>query len=176
MRNYKVGLIGFGDIGKKMAVRLQGFDAAVMAYDPYCSKEEIEVLGCAPVSLDELIEESDFVSLHVRLTPETQNMFNAEMFDKMKPTAFFVNTARAGLVDEDALIKVLQEKKIGGAILDVFREEPLPKDHPLRSLDNVTLSAHLAGTSLGTFSASIEIVANNLVEYMKGKPLINVVS
>jgi len=176
MRNYKVGLIGFGDIGKKMAVRLQGFDATVMAYDPYCSREEIAALGCVPASLDELIRESDFVSLHVRLTSETQDMFDGAMFDKMKPTAFFVNTARAGLVDEKALIRVLQEKRIGGAILDVFREEPLPKDHPLRSLDNVTLSAHLAGTSLGTFSASIEIVANNLVDYMQGKPLINVVN
>jgi D-3-phosphoglycerate dehydrogenase len=175
MSNYKVGLIGFGDIGKKTAKRLHGFNTTILVYDPYCSNDQIEALGCIPVTLDELIRESDFISLHMRLTPETKNMINAEMFSKMKPTAFFINTARAGLVDEEALVEALQEKRIGGAVLDVFREEPLPEDHPLRSLDNVTLSAHLAGTSVGTFNASIEIVSNNLANYMQGKPLINVV-
>ena len=93
----------------------------------------------------------------------------------MKPTAIFVNTARAGLVDEDALIEALQEKRIGGAVLDVFKEEPLSEDHPLRKLDNVTLAAHLAGTSQGTFSASIGIVLEDLKRYAEGCPLTHVV-
>lgn len=129
-----------------------------------------------PVSLDELLEQADFVSLHVRLSPQTQNMFGAAEFAKMKPTAIFVNAARAGLVDEAAMIDALEQKKIGGAVLDVFREEPLPVDHPLRKLKNVTLSAHLAGTDIGTFSGSIKIVADNLEQYFSGGELKNVVN
>jgi D-3-phosphoglycerate dehydrogenase len=171
MCDYRVGLIGFGDIGKKIAARLKSFGSTVMAYDPYCTDEKIKEEGCVPVSLDELLETADVVSIHARLTEQTKNMFNAGMFEKMKPTAVFVNTARAGLVDEEALIKALQEKKIGGAVLDVFKEEPLSEDHPLRKLENVTLSAHLAGTSQGTFSASIRIIIEDLSNYAEGRPL-----
>ena len=105
------------------------------------------------------------MSLHVRLSPETHHMFNRDMFAKMKPTAFFVNTARAGLVDEEALVEALVNHKIGGAVLDVFQQEPLPADHPFRSLDNVTLAAHFAGTSTGTMTGSVKIVANALAKY-----------
>lgn len=176
MCNLKVGLVGFGDIGRKIATRLKGFGTTILAYDPYCTKESIEAFGCVPVSLDELLEQADFVSLHVRLSPQTQNMFGAAEFAKMKPTAIFVNAARAGLVDEAAMIDALEQKKIGGAVLDVFREEPLPADHPLRKLKNVTLSAHLAGTDIGTFSGSIKIVADNLEQYFSGGELKNVVN
>mgnify|MGYP000000744953 FL=1 len=176
MCNLKVGLVGFGDIGRKIATRLKGFGTTILAYDPYCTKESIEAFGCVPVSLDELLEQADFVSLHVRLSPQTQNMFGAAEFAKMKPTAIFVNAARAGLVDEAAMIDALEQKKIGGAVLDVFREEPLPGDHPLRKLKNVTLSAHLAGTDIGTFSGSIKIVADNLEQYFSGGELKNVVN
>ena len=174
--NALVGLVGFGDIGRKIATRLKGFGTTILAYDPYCTKENIEAFGCVPVSLDELLEQADFVSLHVRLSPQTQNMFGAAEFAKMKPTAIFVNAARAGLVDEAAMIDALEQKKIGGAVLDVFREEPLPVDHPLRKLKNVTLSAHLAGTDIGTFSGSIKIVADNLEQYFSGGELKNVVN
>ncbi|OUQ16579.1 2-hydroxyacid dehydrogenase [Lachnoclostridium sp. An138] len=171
MCDYQVGLIGFGDIGHKIATRLKSFGTIVTAYDPYCADEKILECGCKPMGLEELIRTSDVVSIHARLTEQTKNMFNAEMFAQMKPTAIFVNTARAGLVDEDALIRALQEKKIGGAVLDVFREEPLPVDHPLRKLDNVTLAAHLAGTSQGTFKASIGIVTEDLARYARGEKL-----
>ena len=210
MCNLKVGLVGFGDIGRKIATRLKGFGTTILAYDPYCTKESIEAFGCVPVSLDELLEQADFVSLHVRLSPQTQNMFGAAEFAKMKPTAIFVNAARAGLVDEAAMIDALEQKllaqnaqfknwtcseemmkrtkdgkalyphclpaDITGAVLDVFREEPLPVDHPLRKLKNVTLSAHLAGTDIGTFSGSIKIVADNLEQYFSGGELKNVVN
>ncbi len=175
MCDYQVGLIGFGDIGHKIATRLKSFGTKITVYDPYCPKEKIIECGCEPMDIDELIRTSDIVSIHARLTEQTKNMFNAEMFEQMKPTAIFVNTARAGLVDEDALVKALQEKRIGGAVLDVFKEEPLPEDHPLRKLDNVTLAAHLAGTSKGTFKASIGIVVDDLIRYAKGEELLHVV-
>ncbi|MCD8096924.1 MAG: 2-hydroxyacid dehydrogenase [Lachnospiraceae bacterium] len=175
MCDYQVGLIGFGDIGKRIAKRLQGFDTTVAAYDPYCPAEVIEACGCKAMGLDELLATSDVVSIHARLTEQTKNMFNAEMFDKMKPTAVFVNMARAELVDEDALVHALQTKKISGAVLDVFTQEPLPADHPLRGMDNVTLSAHLAGTSQGTYSASVGIVTEELVRYAKGEALLHCV-
>lgn len=174
MCDYRVGLIGFGDIGKKIAVRLKSFGTTVLAYDPFCPAEKIEESGCVPADLDTLLETSDIVSIHARLTEQTKNMFNAEMFAKMKSTAIFVNTARAGLVDEDTLIKALQEKKIGGAVLDVFKEEPLSEGHPLRKMENVTLAAHLAGTSQGTFSASIEIILEDLKNYAKGQAMAHV--
>lgn len=176
MCNMKVGLIGFGDIGKRIAKRLQAFGTTIMVYDPYCKKEDIEALGCAAGSMEEVVSECDFVSLHMRLTPETKGMFGKHWIEKMKPTAIFVNTARAGLVDEQALIDALRNKRIGGAVLDVFQEEPLSEDHVLRKLDNVTLSAHLAGTSIGTFTASVDIVADSLRDYLSGKPLRNIVA
>ncbi len=176
MCNCTVGLVGFGDIGRKIAKRLQGFDTKVLAYDPYCPDERIREAGGTPVDFDTLLRESDFISLHVRLSPETHNMFGAAEFAKMKPTAIFVNEARAGLVDESAMLDALQNKRIGGAVLDVFHQEPLPADHPLRSMDNVTLSAHLAGTDKGTFSGSVSIVADDLKQYFEGNPLKHVVN
>ena len=134
--NLKVGLVGFGDIGRKIATRLKGFGTTILAYDPYCTKESIEAFGCVPVSLDELLEQADFVSLHVRLSPQTQNMFGAAEFAKMKPTAIFVNAARAGLVDEAAMIDALEQKKIAYSAHTYPHEEGV-------AVDGVTVAASM---------------------------------
>jgi len=137
----KLGLIGLGNIAMGVVHRAKGFDMQVRAYDPYASAEMAEAHGVQLVSFEELITESDFVSLHAPLTEETKGMFSAEQFKKMKSTSYLINTARGGLVDEQALYLALTKGEIAGAGLDVFVEEPL-KDSKLVELKNVVLTAH----------------------------------
>lgn len=147
-----IGLVGFGYIGHVVAQKLKGFDVEVVVYDPYASAETIEASGCKKVSLEELCQKSDFISMHARLSEETQGLLGTKEFAMMKPTAYVVNTARAGLIDEQALIEALQEKRIGGAAIDVFWVEPPAKDHPFMTLDNVTITPHLAGSTKDAFN------------------------
>jgi D-3-phosphoglycerate dehydrogenase len=168
-----IGLIGFGIIGKKVAQRLQGFRPRMIAYDPYADAAEAAALGVELLSMEEVMRRSDFVSVHARLLPATQGLIGEKELSYMKPTAVFVNTARAGLVDEDALVKALSEKRIRGAALDVFSMEPLPEDHPLRSLDNVLLAPHSAGGAGDTFTITIDIMREELHRYFKGEALRN---
>lgn len=147
-----IGLVGFGYIGHLVAKKLRGFDVEILTYDPYASEEAIEQSGCKKVSLEELCKRSDFISVHARLSEETRGLVGEKEFALMKPTAYIVNTARAGLIDEKALIDALQNKKIGGAALDVFWVEPPSKDHPLMTLENVTITPHLAGSTKDAFN------------------------
>lgn len=174
MRNCTVGLIGYGYIGSRVKKRLSGFESRVLVYDPYVNKESIERDGAEYVDLDTLLYESDFVSIHLRLSEETKWIMNKETFDKMKNTAYFINTARSGLVNTNDLIEALEERKIGGAAIDVFDDEPLPSGHPYLSLDNITLTSHLAGTSSDTMKASVEIGYDELELFLTGKKLNNI--
>lgn len=174
MRNCTVGLIGYGYIGSRVAKRLIGFESKVLVYDPFVDPSKIEGENVTCVSLDELLEKSDFISIHLRLSEHTDKFMNKEKFDKMKETAYFINTARSGLVDTDDLIHALQNKTIGGAAVDVFDVEPLPKDHPYLKLDNITLTSHLAGTSCDTMRTSVEIGLNELKSYLTGEPMCNI--
>lgn len=173
MAGKTVGIIGYGAIGQMVAARLKPFGVNVIAYEAFMAPEKVEALGAEPVSLNELLERSDYVTIHMRLSKDTEKMIGKEEFERMKPTAIFVNTARAGLVDEDALVDALKHDKIGGAALDVFAKEPLPKDHPLLFLDNVTLTPHLAGTTSNVGSNSIAVILKDLDHYFKGEPLVN---
>lgn len=120
------------------------------------------------------METSDFVSLHLRLSQRTKHYTGAEELAKMKPTGYLINTARAGLVDTEALAEALSERKIGGAAIDVFDEEPIQADHPYLGLDNITLASHLAGTSCDTMQASVEIGVEELKRYLTGEKMRNV--
>lgn len=173
LRNAVVGLIGYGQVGKKVAARLVPFGAKVIVYDPYCDAAKIEADGFKPVSKEELLRTSDIVSMHFRLTPETKGMLGTKEFEMMKPTAYFINTARAGLVDENALVDALEHKTIMGAALDVYVQEPLPAEHPLRKLENVTLVPHLAGVCCELEELSMEILAADLERYLKGDEIVN---
>lgn len=157
-----VGLVGFGYIGHLVAKKLKGFDVNVLVYDPFVKAEEIEGQGCKLVSLEELCKESDFISMHARLSDETRGLIGAEQFALMKPTAYIVNTARAGLIDEQALIDALQNKKIGGAAIDVWWVEPPAKNHPFLTLDNVTITPHLAGSTKDAFNRTPYILLQEL--------------
>jgi len=142
-----VGLVGFGAIAQAVARKLSGFNVRILAYDPYVPEERAAALSVELVDLDTLLREADFVSIHARLTEETHHLIGARELSLMKSTAILVNTARSGLVDEKALYDALKEKRIGGAFLDVFDAEPPGKDYPLITLDNCTVTPHLAGSS-----------------------------
>ncbi|MFA9516079.1 NAD(P)-dependent oxidoreductase [Halopenitus sp. H-Gu1] len=158
-----VGVVGFGNIGRKVATRWNGFGPEVVAYDPYVDDDVIHDQGARSVSLEELLEESDVVTLHVRLTEETSHMMGTPEFDRMDEDALLVNTARGGLVDTDALVDALQSESIGGAALDVFEQEPLPEGHPLLSLSNVRLSPHTAGSTRDAVLNGSRIVTEDLI-------------
>lgn len=174
MRTLTVGLIGFGYIGRQVAKRLSGFGSKVVIYDPFLDPKVITEAGYNAVTFEELLAQSDFVSIHIRLSEKTTKFFGAKEFAKMKPSAYFINTARAGIVDTGALIHALQTKSIGGAAIDVFDEEPLPSDSPLLKLDNITLTSHLAGTSCDTMRNSVEIGFDDIKNYLLGLQMQNV--
>lgn len=166
-----VGLVGFGWIGRLVCRKLSGFGVRVLVHDPYVPAAAVEEQGAAPVDLPTLMRESDFVSIHGRLTPENKGMIGAAELALMKPTAYLINTARAGLVDEMALIDALERRAIAGAGLDVFHHEPITPDHPLVKLDNVTLTSHLAGTTSEALSRSPVLLVEDILKHLrKGKP------
>jgi D-3-phosphoglycerate dehydrogenase len=160
-----VGLVGYGAVGRLVAGYLQAFGSRIIAFDPYCQGDP------APaelVDLPTLMRESDVISIHARLTAETQHLVGERELRLMKPTAVLVNTARSGLVDEQALVRALQEKRLMGAALDVFDVEPLPPDHPLLTLDNVTIAPHLAGSTIDAFRNSPRMMAEHLRRMLTG--------
>ncbi|WP_144558560.1 2-hydroxyacid dehydrogenase [Shouchella miscanthi] len=157
-----VGIIGFGHIGQLVANYLSGFGTKIIFYDPYFNGETT----CTQVELIELLKASDVVSLHGRLTAETKGMLGYEQFEQMKQTAILINTARSGLVKEGELIRALQENVIAGAALDTFDYEPLTKDSRFLALDNVTLTAHLAGSTVDAFRHSPILLAERICSYL----------
>ncbi|TKJ38637.1 MAG: oxidoreductase [Planctomycetes bacterium B3_Pla] len=168
-----VGLVGYGAVGRLVAGYLNAFESKIIAFDPYCTGNP------APaelVDLEFLMKNSDIVSMHARLTKESFHLIGEKELAMMKPTAVLVNTARSGLVDERALIKALEEKRIAGAALDVFDEEPLPTDHPFIRLQNATITAHLAGSTIDSFRNSPKLMAGHLRNCLCGRediPVIN---
>ena len=167
-----LGIVGFGIIGKKVMKKLSGFDFKVLAYDPFAKKEDEDIYGVKFVELDTLMQQSDIISVHARLLPATEKLIGAKEIALMKENAVLVNTARAGLVDEDALIIALSEHKIKAAMLDVFREEPLPDDHILHRLDNVVITPHMAGNAGDVMLLSVRIMMEEILRYLKKEKLL----
>ena len=164
-----VGLVGLGAIGRLMARRLNAFEMQVLAYDPYVSQATADAVGVQLVPLDELLREADFVSMHVHVTDETRCMIGAREFALMKPTSFFINTGRAGVVVEEAMMDALRQKRIAGAALDVYHTEPLPADHPLLSLPNVVATPHIGGATFDVVRHMSQIAESDLAALRKGE-------
>ena len=161
-----VGLIGGGAIASKVAHMLHGFGAKVLIYDPYVPDDKIRSMNCQPVDLDTLLKESDFISLHPRLSKETTGMIGAREIALMKKNAYLINTARGELLQHDPLYKALKEKRIAGAALDICESEPPPADSPVYSLDNVTITSHLAGASIQAAEIGASILAQGIFDYI----------
>ena len=164
-----IGLVGFGFIGKLVAHELSGFDVRVITYDPFINAEQAEEAGVTLVEKDELFRTADVVSMHARLSPATYHLVGEHELSLMKPSAYLVNTARAGLVDTDALLAVLRERRIAGAALDVFDQEPLPADSPFLELDNVTLTPHRAGNTIDATMVSPRLVVDRIKGLIDGE-------
>lgn len=163
-----IGVIGFGRIGYEVAKIANALGMKVLLYDPKPNEERAKEVGGKFVSLEELLRESDVVTLHVPLVDATYHLINEERLKLMKPTAILINAARGAVVDTEALVKALKEGWIAGAGLDVFEEEPLPADHPLTKLDNVVLTPHIgASTEEAQMRAGVQ-VAEQIVEILKG--------
>lgn len=157
-----IGLVGFGQIGRLMIKKLSGFEVRFVVYDPYVSAESLAGAGAEKVDLSDLMRRADFVSIHAKLTGETRHLVNAELLDLMKPTAYLINTARAELVEEEALVAALQNGRIAGAALDVFMHEPPTGDDPLLALDNISLSPHQAGVTADAYRTTARMFVENL--------------
>lgn len=165
-------IVGFGRIGTRTAKRCLAMEMRVLVYDPYKSADDIRAAGCEPVaSLEAALPRADFVSIHCPKTPETVGLFNAARLNLMKPTAYLINTARGGLVDEKALYEALVSKRLAGAGLDVFAQEPPSVDHPLFGLPNVIVAPHVAGVTREAVDRMSEQTARNLLSALDGAPI-----
>ncbi len=161
-----IGLIGVGIIGRKVAQRLRGFGVRVIGYDPYVSAEIMAEWDITKVDLDDLLQQADIVSLHAPVTKATIGMIRTREFGLMKPTAYFINTARAALVDEAGLMDVLTHCKIAGAALDVFHDEPISAEHPLLKMPHVITLPHLGGATYEVNDHHARIAYENLVNFL----------
>lgn len=169
LRERTIGIIGFGYIGRLIAKKFAGFDVEILVHDPFVDTAvEIEY-GVRLVDKDMLLRNSDFVTLHARLSPENKHMIGATELGMMKPTAYLVNTARAGLIDQTALLSTLRNRKIAGAALDVFENEPLDQGSEFLGLDNVTLTTHIAGTTKEALSSSPGLLMEDIQKFFDEK-------
>jgi D-3-phosphoglycerate dehydrogenase len=175
LRRHTLGLVGFGLIGHRVAQRAIPFGMRVVAYDPYMQIDESTGVHQLS-SFDELLAEADFVSLHARTTKENVNMFDAVTFAKMKPGAYFVNTARETLVDEDALDAALESGRLGGAALDVVRQSSEIGRHRFLRHPNVVMTPHMGGATHETLLQGAEMIADELRRFAAGEPLCHLVN
>ena len=164
-----IGIVGLGRIGKEVAKRARGFDMRVLAFDPMEDEAFAREHDVSYTSLDRLLEESDFVTLHVALTPETHHLIGPDALRSMQPTAILVNASRGPVVDTEALVEALREGTILGAALDVTDPEPLPADHPLVNMANCIVVPHTASGTVQTRDSMASLAARNLLAGLNGE-------
>lgn len=172
IKNKKLGIIGYGKIGQITAHFCRCLGMQVTAYDPFIAKNGLQVNMCEHI--ESIFEESDFVSLHCPSTAITRKFVDERYLNLMKKTAFLINTSRGDLINEEALIKVLREKKIAGAALDVFKSEPLTADNPLLGFSNVLLSPHVAGSTTESNERIAIAAAQAVIDTLAGKRPMNI--
>lgn len=167
--NMKVGLVGLGHIGKIVAKRLNALGMSVSAFDPFAKQADLTAEGCLVnlCSLEELFQNSDVVSLHLRVVPETENLIDASLLKLMKPSAYLINTARPEILNQKDFIEVLQTGKIAGAGIDVMWQEPIAPDDPLLSLDNVVITSHIAGDTVDAIERSPQLLQRAINQYLE---------
>jgi len=169
LENKTIGIIGFGEIGKAIAEKVEGFKLKKLGYDPFIIQDVMKSYNTEKVELYDLLKRSDFITIHVRLNEHTRKMIGRKEFELMKRSAYFINTARAGLVDNEELYKVLKEKRIAGAALDVFDKEPLSKDNKFLEIDNLTLTPHLASSTIDCVKKSPMMLLKDIRTFIKGE-------
>jgi phosphoglycerate dehydrogenase-like enzyme len=169
LKGKTLGILGLGRIGIEVAAIARAFDMKVVAWGPTLTSERAAKASATYLPLDEVLRTADVVSVHLALSDQSRNLLNEARLRLMKKSAYLINTARGAIVDETALVKVLKENAIAGAALDVFVEEPLPKNHPLTELDNVVLAPHLGWPTDLSFEHFAGNAVTNILDYMDGK-------
>jgi len=169
IHNATLGIVGFGRIGIAVARRAKGFGMRILYTDIVRNKQAENELGLEYVTMERLLGESDFITIHTNLTPETHHLIGRKQFENMKPTAILVNTSRGPIVDNMALYDALRTGKIAYAALDVTEPEPIPVDHPLLTLENIVVVPHIASASVATRTKMALMAAENLIAGLKGE-------
>ncbi|MGN6731079.1 MAG: D-2-hydroxyacid dehydrogenase family protein [Candidatus Binatia bacterium] len=164
-----LGILGLGKIGTEVTAIARAFSMEVIAWGPTLSQERATKSGATFMPLEEVLKTADVISIHLALSDQSKNLLDEARLRLMKKSAYLINTARGAIIDEAALVKILTEKTIAGAALDVFVEEPLPKNHPLLELDNVVLTPHLGWPTDSGFEGFAENAVTNILDYMEGK-------
>ena len=168
--------IGFGAIPKELAKRLEGFGMHMIAYDPYDAREVMESFGVEKVTLEEAFSRGDYVTIHLPVTNETRHMVGRDLLERMKPTAYFVNAARAAIVVEEDVLDLLENHRIAGAAFDVYEEEPLSLDSRFMKLDHTILIPHLGGASLDVVNNHSRMITGDIALYLDGKKPVHLVN
>ena len=171
-----LGIVGFGEVGRRVAHRASGFGLELLVFDPFVNSNIIEKAGGKSVDLETVLKNSDFISLHTAVTQETSGMINRERLAMMKPTAYLINTARGALIDEGALLEALIKRRIAGAALDVLVMEPMGIDHSFRKLDNLTITPHIGGASEDIRIRHSRMIAEDIVRFLKGEVPLHLVN
>lgn len=166
-----LGIVGLGRIGQAVAKRAAGFEMRILAHDPHCSEETAAAVGASLISLEGLLQEADFVTLHTPLNEQTHHLIDADALDTMKPSAVLVNTSRGPVIDQSALVEALKTAKIAYAALDVTDPEPLPADDELLTLPNAIVVPHIGSATIEARDAMARIAAENLLAGLRGDPL-----
>jgi phosphoglycerate dehydrogenase-like enzyme len=166
-----LGVIGLGNLGSQVATVGKAFQMPVLAWSQNLTAERAAQFGATLVSKDELLSQSDIVTIHLVLSPRTRGLLGAQELALMKPTSYLVNTSRGPIVDEQALVAALQKQAIAGAALDVFDEEPLPLDHPLRRLENTVITPHVGYVTVETYRIFFAQTVENIRAFLDGAPV-----
>ena len=169
LRRQTLGLVGFGHVPRRLVEKLVGFELTVLAYDPYASSEMMESLGVRAADLEEVLTQSDILSLHCPMTRETRHLIDKAALQMMKPEAILINTARGGVIDETALVQGLSEGWIAAAGLDVFEQKPIDPDNPLLNLDNVVATPHAASATEGIDEAALQGAVDAVITLANGR-------
>jgi D-3-phosphoglycerate dehydrogenase / 2-oxoglutarate reductase len=169
LKGKTLGVIGVGNIGRRVAHIARAFGMRILGHDPYVAPDELRAREAEPTSLDQLLAQSDVITVHTPLTPETRHLINAQTIAKMKPGVVFVNTCRGGTQDERALFEGLSRGTIKAAGLDVWEEEPTPVDNPLLNLENVVCTSHIAGVSDEANRTMAVMVADEMLRVLRGE-------
>ncbi len=171
-----LGIIGFGSIGRRVAKIAHAFGMNVLLYDPFVSEVDVDEIGQTKVDLPTLLKNSDFVSVHLKVTAETKGLMGKEQFAMMKPTAYFINTARAAVMDEAALVEAIRNGEIAGAGLDVYAVEPLREDHPFvtEMADRVVITPHICGATTDAIRHHTEMIISDIKRLYNNEPLLYV--
>jgi len=169
LKGKTIGILGLGKIGTEVATVARAFGMKVIAWGPTLTQERAAKSDATFMPLEDVLRSADVVSVHLKLSEQSKNLLNEARLRLMKKSAYLVNTARGAIVDETALVKILKEKTIAGAALDVFVEEPLARSHPLTQLDNVVITPHLGWPTDSGFKGFAENAVTNILDYMEGK-------